>query len=151
MVPFTTMWAACTSPSMRASEDTTSVPGWSAMAPTLPRTMPSTRNPPLKMTLPSMRVVAPIRLSIRFCGLLVVLLNMRFPLQRYRHRGARLVRSGLIDPRLDIRHLRLGIHPEDAFDAAEVLECQPELGRPSVCRLRKGDHSILPTIRQSDH
>ena len=49
------------------------MPGWSGSAATLPRTMPSTRNPPLKITLPSMRVVAPIRLSIRFCGLLVLL------------------------------------------------------------------------------
>src|SRR6267143_1001675 len=78
IVPFTTICAACTSPSMRASADTTSVPGWSASAATLPRTMPSTRRPPLKITLPSMRVVTPIRLSIRFCGLLV-LLNIFLP------------------------------------------------------------------------
>src|SRR3954471_19560846 len=142
MVPFTTIWAACTSPSMRASEDTTSVPGWSAIAPTLPRTIPSTRSPPLKMMLPSMGVVAPIRLSIRFCGLLVVLLNMLFPLQRYRHRGARLVRAGLVDPRLDIRHFRLRVHAVDAFDPAEVLECQPELRRRGVRWLRERDHSI---------
>ena len=55
---------------MRACSDTTSVPGWSGSAATLPRTAPSTRSPPLKNTLPSMRVVAPIRLSMRFCGLL---------------------------------------------------------------------------------
>jgi hypothetical protein len=70
MVPLTTMCAAWTSPSMRASADTARVPGWSASALTLPRIMPSTLNPPLKITLPSIRVVVPIRLSILFCGLL---------------------------------------------------------------------------------
>src|SRR5436190_2809327 len=144
------MCAACTSPSMRASDDTISVLGWSAIAPTLPRTMPSTRRPPLKITLPSMRVVAPMRLSMRFCGLLVLLLNMFAPSQRHRVRRAGLVRPRLVYAHLDILDLRLGVNPEDAFHAAEVLECQPELGRPCVPGLREGDHSILAPVRQSD-
>src|SRR5258708_13018002 len=151
MVQLTTMCAAWTSPWMRASEETTRVPGWSGVAPRLRGTIPSTRNRRLKITLPSMRVVAPIRLSIRFCGLLVVLLNMLAPLQRYRHRGARLVGSRFVDPRLDILDFRLGVHPEDALHTAEVLECQPELGRPCVPWLRERHHSILPAVRQSDH
>src|SRR3989304_1331645 len=61
--------------------------------------MPSTRSPPLKKTLPSMRVVAPIRLSIRFCGLLdlpnmvFASLPQRDGVGRLRLRGA-----GLVDP-----------------------------------------------------
>src|SRR5689334_17530878 len=121
------------------------------MAPTLPRTIPSTRNPPLKTTFPSMRVVAPLRLSIRFCGLLALLLNMLASLQRCRHCGARLVGAGLVNARLDILDLRLGVHPEDAFHAAEVLERQPELGRTRVPRLRERDHNILAPVGQSDH
>src|SRR5688572_20911310 len=155
MVPFTTMCAACTSPSMRASADTTRVPGCSATEATLPRTIPSTRNPPLKITLPSMRVVAPIRLSMRFCGLLVLLNIAFFPsplaaLQAYRVRRARLVRPALVHPYLHALDLRLRVHPEGAFDPAEVLESQPERRRCGVPRLRKGHHSILPRVLQAD-
>src|SRR5438477_6939793 len=65
-------------------------------------------------------------------------------------RGARLVRACLVDAHLDILDLRLGVHPEDAFHAAEVLECQPELRRPSVSKPREAHHSILAPFRQSD-
>src|SRR3989441_9022927 len=65
-------------------------------------------------------------------------------------RGARLVRSRFIDAHLDILDLRLGIHPEDAFYAAEVLECQPELRGSCRGRFREAHHSILAPIRQSD-
>src|SRR3954466_15529554 len=152
MVPSTTMCAACTSPSMRASADTTSVPGWSLSAETLPRTTPSTRNPPLKMTLPSMRVVAPIRLSMRFCGLLC-LLNILPPCPSQTHGvcGARLVRASLVHAHLNVLDPRLGIHPKRAFHAPEVLDGQPELGRRSVPWFREGHHSILPPARQADH
>src|SRR3954469_21373922 len=151
-MPFTTMWAACTSPPMRASEDTTSVPGSPARPPTLPRTTPSTRNPPLKMTLPSMRVVAPIRLSMRFCGLLC-LLNILPPCPSQTHGGcgAGRVRASLVHAHLNVLDPRLGIHPKRAFDAPEVLERQPELGRRSVPWFREGHHSILPPTRQADH
>src|SRR5690242_18679630 len=102
---------------MRASAESTSVLGCSATATTLPRTMPSTRSPPLKMTLPSMRVVAPIRLSIRFCGLLVLLnIPCPFPLEGHGARGARLIRPVLVDARLDILHFRPRVHPEGALD-----------------------------------
>src|SRR5690242_9001809 len=146
------MWAACTSPSIRASTDSTRVLGCSATATTLPRTMPSTRSPPLNITLPSMRVVTPIRLSMRFCGLLV-LLNMlcSIPLEAHGTRGARLIRPGLVDARLDILHFRLRVHPEGALDAAEVLECQPECPCPGVANLGKGHHSTVAVLRQIDH
>src|SRR5687768_1899112 len=147
------MCAACTSPSMRASEDTTSVPGWSGSAATLPRTSPSTRNPPLKITLPSMRVVAPIRLSIRFCGLLVLLNTFfSFPLnsQRHRLRRARLGRSALVDAHLHAFHFRLRVDPESPFDPSEILESQPECRCRGVARLREGHHSIVPPFLQAD-
>src|SRR5688572_57563 len=149
------MCAAWTSPSMRASEDTTRVPGWSGSAATLPRTMPSTRSPPLKITLPSMRVVAPIRLSIRFCGLLV-LLNIPFPFspalqQAHRVRGFRLARASLVHPDLHALDLRFRVHPERPFDAPEVLESQPERCGCGIPRLREGHHSTLPPFLQADH
>src|SRR5687767_1276188 len=147
------MCAAWTSPSMRASEDTTRVPGWSGSAATLPRTMPSTRSPPLKITLPSMRVVAPIRLSMRFRGLLVLLNTfvLSFPsLQTHRVRGARLAVPGLVDPRLHALDLGLRVHPERPFDAPEVLEGQPERRRCGIPRLGKGHHSTLTPLLQVD-
>src|SRR6267143_1771136 len=153
IVPFTTMWAACTSPSMRASADTTSVPGWSARAATLPRTMPSTRRPPLKITLPSMRVVAPIRLSIRFCGLLV-LLNIFLPSapsEAHAERCAGLVGTHLVHAHLDAFDLCLRAHPEGALHPPEVLESQPKGCRAGVPRLGKAHDSTLPPFRQVDH
>src|SRR6185436_8663437 len=123
---------------MRASDETTSVPGWSATAPTLPRTMPSTRSPPLKITLPSMRVVAPIRLSIRFCGLLTLLnIAPSTLLEAHRVRRARLVGAVLVHAHLDVLDLRLGIDAEAAFDPAEVLERQPERRCPCIGGLRE--------------
>src|SRR6267142_4321343 len=121
---------------MRASEDTTRVPGCSATEATLPRTMPSTRSPPLKMTLPSMRVVAPIRLSIRFCGLLVLLnIVCPFPCSRplfgalpegHQVGGTRLRRRTLVHPHLHALHFRLRAHPESPFDSLEVPESKLE-------------------------
>src|SRR5689334_15667262 len=111
--------------------------------------MPSTRSPPLKITLPSMRVVAPIRLSMRFCGLLALLNTLlSLPLQRHRVSRARLVRSGLVDPHLHAFHLRLRVHPESPFDPSEILESQPELPCHGIARLREGHHSILPPFLQ---
>src|SRR2546421_101219 len=155
MTPFTTMCAACTSPSIRASDEMTKVAGSSATAATLPRTMPSTRSPPLKMTLPSMRVVCPMRLSMRFCGLLALLNTFLLPSpplsEAHRVRRARLVRPGLVDTHLDILDLRLGADPESAFHAAEVLECQPERRCTDIGRLREGHHSIVAALLQIDH
>src|SRR5262245_32069088 len=160
MVPFTTMCAACTSPSMRASADTTRVPGWSGSAATLPRTMPSTRRPPLKITLPSMRVVAPIRLSIRFCGLLLVLLNIslflpyRIPLlslQAYRVRRPRLPRAAFVDACLHALDFRFGAHSEGALYPAEVPEIQLEGRRSGIRLLGEAHHSTLPPLRQVHH
>src|SRR4030095_13944280 len=150
MVPFTTMCAAWTSPSMRASADTASVRGWAATALTLPRIMPSTLNPPLKITLPSIRVVVPIRLSIRFCGLLD-LLNISCSLRPYGHRVrcARLVRPSLVDAHLHPLHFCLRVHPERPFDPTVVLESQAEGSR--VRLLREAHHSIAPLFRQADH
>src|SRR5882724_4908028 len=111
------MCAACTSPSMRASEDTTRVPGCSGSAATLPRTAPSTRRPPLKKTLPSMRVVAPIRLSILFCGLLSLRNTVVTPsLQGHALRHFDVACVAFVHAHLHARHLRLRAHPEDAFD-----------------------------------
>src|SRR6185436_1175123 len=149
IVPFTTMCDACTSPSMRASADTARVPGWSATALTLPRIMPSTLNPPLKITLPSIRVVVPIRLSIRFCGLLD-LLNISCSLRPYGHRVscARLARARFVDAHLNALHLRLRAHPERALDPTVVLESKAEGSR--VRLLREAHHSIAPLFRQVD-
>src|SRR5215470_1791783 len=94
--------------------------------------MPSTRNPPLNTTLPSMRVVAPIRLSIRFCGLLV-LLNIASPFFRSEAGGLgrpRLSLAVLVDPHLHRLDPCFRVHPEGALHPAEVLECQLEFGRP---------------------
>src|SRR5688572_20400883 len=115
--------------------------------------MPSTRSPPLKITLPSIRVVAPIRLSMRFCGLLVLLniLSRLSPLQAHRMRRARLGRSGLVYPHLHAFHLRLRVHPERSLDPSEVLEGQPERSRCGISRLREAHHSILPPFLQADH
>src|SRR3972149_4897536 len=93
--------------------------------------MPTEATPPLTKTLPSMRVVAPIRLSIRFCGLLD-LPNMVFASlpQRDGVGRLRLRRAGLVDPHLHVLDLRLRAHPERPFHPLEVLESQPERGRP---------------------
>src|SRR3990170_5390182 len=146
---------------MRASDEMTRVLGCSGSAPTLPLTMPSTRSPPLKITLPSMRVVAPIRLSMRFCGLLD-LLNMCFSLSPcsvplrcaiHTHRVgcARLALPGLVHARLHALHLGFRVHPEGPFDPPEVLECQPELRCRGIAWLREGHHSILAPFLQADH
>src|SRR4051794_10827530 len=149
MVPLTTMCAAWTSPSIRASADTASVPGWSASALTLPRTMPSTLKPPLKITLPSIRVVVPIRLSIRFCGLFD-LLNISCSLRPNGHRVscARLARASLVDAHLHTLHLRLRAHPERSFDPTVVLESKAEGSR--IPLLREAHHSIAALFRQVD-
>src|SRR5262249_17808561 len=148
MLPLTTMWAACTSPSMRASADTARVPGWSATALTLPRIMPSTLNPPLKITLPSMRVVVPMRLSILFWGLLD-LLNISCSLRPYGHRvrRARLARASLVDAHLHALHLRLRVHPERPFDPTEIFESEAEGSR--VRLLREAHHNIAPLFLQA--
>src|SRR5262245_10018349 len=137
---------------MRASADTASVAGCSATELTLPRIMPSTRNPPLKITLPSMRVVAPMRLSIRFCGLLFLLNIVRSvqSLQRYRLGCARLLRARLVDAHLDALHLRLRVDPESAFDPPEVLESQLESGCPGVRLLGEAHHNIAPPFLEAD-
>src|SRR6185503_3876025 len=152
IVPFTTTWAAWTSPSTRACSEITSVPGWSGSAATLPRTAPSTRRPPLKKTLPSMRVVAPIRLSIRFCGLLS-LRNMLASLSAQRRvlRHFRFHRAGLENAYLHAHHPGLGAHPERAVDPLEVLECQAEGRRIRLCLRRYLDHSTAAALRQIDH
>src|ERR1041385_537557 len=143
MVPLTTMWAACTSPSMRACSEITSVPGCSGSAATLPRTAPSTRSPPLKNTLPSMRVVAPIRLSIRFCGLLS-LRNMAFApsLQSCALRRLGVGSAAFVDAHLHAFHLCLGADPEGAFRSLEVLEVQAKCRRFRFPGPRHHDHSI---------
>src|SRR3981189_973897 len=102
--------------------------------------MPSTRRPPLNMTLPSMRVVAPMRLSIRFCGLLA-LLNIALVLslsQCHRVGRSRLRRSGLVHAHLHALHLRLRADPESPLDSLEVLESQLESGSAGICRLGGG-------------
>src|SRR6185369_7690298 len=159
MVPFTTMWAAWTSPSTRACSDTTSVPGWSGSAATLPRTTPSTRRPPLKNTLPSMRVVAPIRLSMRFCGLLSLrnmvlaplLPSVRSSLHRRVLDHLRLRRTGFVNAQLHARYPCLRIHPENSVNPLEVLEPQPEIGRVGILGSRHRDHSTAAVFRQADH
>src|SRR2546423_6812955 len=155
MGPFTTLGAACPSPAMGAAPETTSVPASSPSEPTLPRTIPSTRSPPLKITLPSMRVVAPIRLSMRFCGLLVLLNISLFPsclfLEAHRVGDARLGRPSLINAHLHTLYLGFGIHPERAFHPPEVLESQPKGGRPGIRRLRKAHHNIASSFLQADH
>src|SRR5512143_1643580 len=136
---------------MRACSDTTSVPGWSGSAATLPRTAPSTRRPPLKNTLPSMRVVAPIRLSMRFCGLLSLRNMPASPsVQRYAAGHLRFRRPRLVHAGLNARDLGLGIHAEDAVDPLEVLECQPETRSIRLCLLRYHDHSTAAAFRQAD-
>src|SRR5450830_1682826 len=54
---------------------------------TLPLISPSTRRPPEKVRLPSILVPAPIRLSMRFCGLFAFLRNMDYPLKVLTKRG----------------------------------------------------------------
>src|SRR5258705_9421947 len=122
---------------MRACSDTTRVPGCSGSAATLPRTTPSTRRPPLKKTLPSMRVVAPIRLSILFCGLLSlrnIVITPSWQGHASRHFG--VARASFVHTQLHARHLRLRAHPEDAFDPLEVLEAQAKCRRVGVPRTR---------------
>src|ERR1044071_200397 len=118
--------------------------------------MPSTRRPPLKITLPSIRVVAPIRLSIRFCGLLVVLLNMPFslpaiPLQAHPVCRARLGRSAFVDAGLHALHLGPGADSEGALDPAEIPEIQLEGGCSGFTLLGEAHHSTLAPLRQVDH
>src|SRR5687768_1935145 len=118
--------------------------------------MPSTLSPPLKITLPSMRVLAPMRLSILFCGLFD-LLNIASPfrpaaqlsLQRHRMRGARLARASLVNPHLHALDLRFRIDPEGPFDPSEILERQPESGRPGVRLLGEAHHNILPPLLEA--
>src|SRR3972149_10529952 len=112
--------------------------------------MPSTRSPPLKKTVASMRVVAPIRLSIRFCGLLD-LPNMVFASlpQRDGVGRLRLRRAGLVDPHLHVLDLRLRAHPERPFHPLEVLESQPERGRPGVRLPPAAHHSTPAPFRQA--
>src|SRR3970282_2989944 len=142
MVPFTTICDAATSPSMRACSEPTSVPGWSGSAATLPRTAPSTRRPPLKKTLPSMRVVAPIRLSMRFCGLLSLRNMIASPSIRcHAARHLWLRRPGLINADLNACNLGLGIDAENAVHPLEVLECQAEGRRLRLSLSRYGDHT----------
>src|ERR687884_2138282 len=113
--------------------------------------MPSTRSPPLKMMLPSTRVVAPIRLSMRFCGL-VGLLNIFFsPSKRRGVRRTRLARAPLVHAHLHVLDLRLGIDAKNAVHAAEVLERQPEGGCACIGGFREAHHSTLPPFGQSHH
>src|SRR6185295_17531221 len=114
--------------------------------------MPSTRNPPLNTTLPSMRVVAPIRLSMRFCGLLVLLNMIVLPslLERHGVGCAGLAGAVLVHPHLHALDTRLRVDPEGPLNAPEVLECQLEFGRPGVRRLGETHHSTLVTVRQTD-
>src|SRR6185503_15701402 len=104
--------------------------------------MPSTRNPPLKITLPSMRVVAPIKLSILFCGLFD-LLNISSSLLLHHHGVgcARLAGASLVDAHLHALHLRLRADPEGPFDPTEVLESQTESGCAGIRLLREAHHS----------
>ena len=67
-VPLITTCETRISPSTRACSLTTSVPGSPLAAITLPRTWPSMRKPPVNVTSPWTTVPAPIRLSMRFCG-----------------------------------------------------------------------------------
>src|SRR5690242_19579081 len=152
MVPLTTIWAAWTSPSMRACSETTSVPGCSGSAATLPRTAPTTRSPPLRNTLPSMRVVAPIRLSMRFCGLLS-LRNMTFApsLQSCDLRRLGVGGAAFVDAHLHAFHLGLGTDPESAFSSLEVLEVQAKCRRLRLPGPRHHAHSIPTGFRQTDH
>src|SRR5262245_16778441 len=122
--------------------------------------MPSTRRPPLKITLPSMRVVAPIRLSMRFCGLLAVLLNIFAllplllplrPLQAHRVCRARLARSAFVDARLHALDFCFGANSEGALYPAEVPEIQLESSRSGIRLLGEAHHSTLPPFRQVDH
>src|SRR5260221_6312012 len=136
---------------MRACSETTSVAGWSGSPATLPRTAPSTRSPPLKKTLPSMRVVAPIRLSMRFCGLLS-LRNMFTPCSAKRdasgHFGFR--RPGLVDAQLNADDLGLRIHPKSPINPLEVLESQAERCVVRLPLPRDHDHSTAAALRQID-
>src|SRR6185503_8364017 len=114
--------------------------------------MPSTRSPPLNTTLPSMRVVWPIRLSMRFCGLLV-LLNMLLSLFSLQSGGvgcSGLVRAVLVDPHLHALDARLRVHPEGPLHALEILERQLEFGRPGVRRFGETHHSTLASLGEAD-
>src|SRR6185503_16873301 len=114
--------------------------------------MPSTRRPPLKMRLPSMRVVAPIRLSMRFCGLLVLLNMVITPLSEGHQVGrAWLRRSAFVNPHLDALHFRLRAHPESPFDSLEVPESKLKSGCLGIGWLREAHDSTPPPFRQVDH
>src|SRR3990172_13371419 len=116
--------------------------GGGGRAATLRRIAPSTRRPPLKKTLPSMRVVAPIRLSMRFCGLLSLRNMLASPsIQRHAAGHLRLRRAGLVYAGLNARNPGLGIHAENAVDPLEVLECQAEGRRLRRALLRDDHHS----------
>src|SRR3990170_1596635 len=122
MVPFTTRCDTRISPSMRAFSLSTSVEDCSASAVTLPLISPSTRSPPLKLTLPSIFVPVPIRLSMRFCGLLGCFANMDVSprvLLRQIHAldCSRLAGALLENPYLDRLDLHLAGHSEGAFHA----------------------------------
>ena len=115
--------------------------------------MPSTRSPPLKITFPSMRVVAPIRLSMRFCGLLVLLniVSLLRLLQAHRVRCPRLRRSGLVDSYLHAFHLRFRAYPESPFDPPEVLESNRKAAAPASAGSGKLIIALLPPFLQIDH
>src|SRR3954471_1373719 len=109
-------------------------------------TSPSTRRPPEKLTLPSIRVPAPIRLSIRFCGLLGCLRNIVTPLRNKRA----LDGPGVAGPashhaHLNGLHLHFGRDPERAFDAVEILEGELECRAAGIGRIWHKNH-ITPAI-----
>src|SRR5271154_808042 len=143
-----------TSPSMRACSDSTSVPGLSSAANTLPRTWPSIRKPPVKVILPSTVVPAPIRLSIRFCGLLLLLFPnmMLLPLSHDGRLNQFRIRAAIFEyPDLYTFHLRPGRNAKHSFDTLVKPKVQP-IGLHILRTLRRQSyHQISVILMHVDH
>src|SRR4051812_41594173 len=115
-------------------------------------TSPSTRRPPEKLTFPSMRVPAPIRLSIRFCGLLGCLRNIFTPLRNNRVLGGPgIARSAFHHAYLDRLHFHFGRDPERAFDAVEILEGKLECRAAGIGRIWHKNHITLAIALHLDN
>src|SRR5687767_12999740 len=102
-----------------------------------------------------MRVVAPIRLSMRFCGLLSLRNMVRSPsTQRHVADHPGFGGARFVDAQLHAAHPGLGTYPESPVGPLEVLECQTERRRCGTVFLawtRYRDHSTAAVFRQADH
>src|SRR5690349_12082479 len=134
---------------MRAFSLSTRVEGSSETAVTFPTTSPSMRRPPVKFTLPSILVPTPIRLSMRFCGLLGCLRNIN--VSRLLRKvdvlaGTRLAGSVLQDARLYGTHLGSRWNPERSLNPAKILEVELESDVPRIGRIGNDDCNILALL-----